>query len=78
MQKLKIPFDKEHGFSLRLGSKPFYFKQLQAEILLKGKVIGHMGILHPDVLSVKDWEWVYPVSVFEFNLEEVIPEFLKV
>ena len=40
MQKLKIPFDKENGFSLRLGSNPFYFKQLQAEILLKGKVIG--------------------------------------
>ena len=37
-----------------------------------------MGILHPDVLGVKEWEWIYPVSVFEFNLEEVIPEFLKI
>lgn len=40
MAKLKIPFDKELGYSLRLGSKPFYFKQLQAEIMFQGRNIG--------------------------------------
>jgi len=78
MDKLKIPHDKEVGYSLKLSNKPFYFKQLQASILLKGKEIGHMGILDPNVLGVKDWEWVYPVSIFELNLEALIPEFLKI
>lgn len=78
MGKLKIPFDKEKGYSLEMGSKPFYFKQLQASILLKGKEIGHMGVLHPELLGEKEWQWDYPVSIFEFNLEPIMAEFLKV
>jgi phenylalanyl-tRNA synthetase beta subunit len=37
-----------------------------------------MGVLHPDVLAHKDWEWIYPVSIFEINIEALMEEFLRV
>jgi phenylalanyl-tRNA synthetase beta subunit len=37
-----------------------------------------MGVLHPDVLAHKDWEWTYPVSIFEINIEALMEEFLRV
>lgn len=78
MGKLRICQNKETGYSLELGNKPFYFKQLQANVMFKGKEIGHMGVLHPDVLAHKDWEWTYPVSIFEINIEALMEEFLRV
>jgi hypothetical protein len=40
MGKLRICQNKETGYSLELGNKPFYFKQLQANVMFKGKEIG--------------------------------------
>lgn len=77
MAKLKIPFDKEKGYSLQLSQRPFYFMQLQAEIQLKGESIGHMGVLHPDILLHKDWLWNHPASVFELNLQKLADQFME-
>lgn len=44
-----------------------YFPGRCAQILYRGKVIGLMGVLHPEVISA--YELTMPCSAFEINLE---------
>jgi len=46
---------------------PTFFPQRCAEIICYGKVIGKMGVLHPDVLS--KFELNVPCSAMEMNIE---------
>lgn len=39
-------------------------------MLYKGRVIGFLGIVHPNVL--KNFDWVHPVSIIEMEVECLI------
>lgn len=76
MAKLKVKSDPLTGYTLRKGTSPTYFKDLQADVYYKNHLIGHMGILHPQVLE--NIQWPYPISVFEVNLEPIFNDFFVV
>ncbi|XP_076239323.1 phenylalanine--tRNA ligase beta subunit isoform X2 [Calliopsis andreniformis] len=70
LQVLEIPWvidNVENGYRLRAVSDPTFFPNRCAEILCYGKVIGKMGVLHPNVLSKFDLH--VPCSVLEINIE---------
>lgn len=78
MKKLKVPKSKGDGVTPRTyklvpSDEPTYFLDRQAHIYYGDLKIGNLGILHPDV--VKNFEWKYPVSVLEINLEPLILNF---
>jgi phenylalanyl-tRNA synthetase beta chain len=64
MRMLAVPL---HDYSIRPSSLPFYFEGRQAQVLYKGSVIGHFGIVHPDVLS--NFEVPNVASHLEMNIE---------
>ncbi|CAH0389432.1 unnamed protein product [Bemisia tabaci] len=70
MQLLEVPRDKEKGYYITSSDDVTYFPQRCAQILYRGKVIGLMGILHPNVLS--NFELTMPCSVFEINIEPFV------
>ena len=47
-----------------------YFYGRCADVFLKDKVIGSLGVLHPDVLS--QFELTMPASVLEINIEPLV------
>ncbi|KAK7865985.1 hypothetical protein R5R35_012295 [Gryllus longicercus] len=55
------------GYWLRDAADTAYFPRRCAEVICYGKVIGKIGILHPDV--IEKFELNYPVSAFEIDLE---------
>lgn len=55
------------GYWLKDASDPAFFPLRCAEIICYGKVIGILGILHPEVLEKFDLS--LPVSCFEIDLE---------
>jgi phenylalanyl-tRNA synthetase beta chain len=84
MIKLNIPSQltatkdtkKKVTYSVRESQDGTFFPGMQAEILLNGQVIGNYGIIHPQVLT--NFNWTYPSSYLELNLEQLINEgFLK-
>lgn len=75
MAKLKVKLHDTEGYSIRKGTCPSYFKELQADIYYKGVQIGHMGILDPSILKKIDWS--YPISALEINVEPIIEDFYK-
>lgn len=76
MRKLKVPKEKADNlgsskfYTLVPSNEPTYFLDRQADIFYGDKKIGNLGTLHPDV--VKAFEWKYPISVLELNLEPLI------
>lgn len=48
-------------------SDPTYFPQRCATIIANGKIIGKMGVIHPDVLQ--NFELNHPCSAIEINIE---------
>lgn len=67
MQLLECPSDATEGYSLRASENPTYLSGRSADVLLKGKVIGTAGVLHPEVLSAFGLN--LPCSSFEIDLE---------
>ena len=61
-------------YQVRRGNDPLYFPGMAAEILVvkgdKEEVIGHFGVVHPDVL--KAYEIIYPCTVMEMDLEAIL------
>ena len=51
-----------------------FFPGRCARVLFKGKDIGHLGVLHPEVLE--KFELVYPVTALEINIEVLFEHFL--
>jgi phenylalanyl-tRNA synthetase beta subunit len=76
MAKLKVKSDPSTGYSLRKGTSPTYFRDLQADIFYKNQLIGHMGILDPKILDTI--QWPYPVSAVEINVEPIFNDFFVV
>mmetsp|Transcript_43370 Transcript_43370/g.41801 ORF Transcript_43370/g.41801 Transcript_43370/m.41801 type:complete len:100 (+) Transcript_43370:1520-1819(+) len=54
-------------------NNPMYFPKRGAQILFKGKQIGSIGILHPEVLD--NFKLKYPVTCFEMNIEPLFEHF---
>lgn len=74
MDMLMVPLGKqnagktENWYSIRPCEIDTFFPGRQAEILLNGtSVIGHFGILHPEVLG--KFDLIYPCSYLEMNVE---------
>ncbi|XP_057337957.1 phenylalanine--tRNA ligase beta subunit [Microplitis mediator] len=70
MLLLEVPWsvDKTNvGYYLEAVEDPTYFPQRCANIIVHGKPIGKMGVLHPDVLHKFDLH--LPCSSLEINIE---------
>jgi phenylalanyl-tRNA synthetase beta chain len=65
LSKLSYKFSTD--YFLRPSSHPTFLPGRQAEIVLKGQVIGHLGIVHPEVLD--NFDLKIPVSLFEVDVE---------
>jgi len=50
-----------------LSSDPRFFTGRCAEVVVAGNSIGHLGVLHPEVISA--FELTMPCSAFEINIE---------
>ena len=60
----------QKDYSIRVSAEPMFFSGRGADVLLGSKVIGHLGILHPEVLD--NFDITLPCSVLEINLEPLI------
>jgi len=67
MTVLDIPQSALKGYSIKPSAHPTFFPGRQADLLYRGRVIGSLGIIHPECLE--KFELHYPVSCLEFNLE---------
>ncbi|CDW75114.1 phenylalanyl-trna synthetase beta chain [Stylonychia lemnae] len=65
----------KHGEDYRLqeSDDPMYFPRRGANVVLSGKVIGSLGVLHPQVLD--SFHIKYPVTCFELRLNEIFEHF---
>lgn len=68
MQLLQVQYGKGDGqYSLRASSDVSFFPGRCAEVLLGEKTIGHLGVLHPEVIA--KFEIGLPCSALEINIE---------
>jgi len=67
MQLLEVPPCKDKGYCLKASADSAYFPGRCAEIMVKGKSIGYMGVLHPNV--VKAFELNLPCAAIEIDIE---------
>lgn len=52
---------------------PMFFPKRGASVNFKGKTIGQLGVLHPEVLG--NFHLKYPVSCFEIRLDDLFDHF---
>jgi phenylalanyl-tRNA synthetase beta chain len=71
MVKINAKFTKDYW--LQESKDLMFFPKRGADIYLKGKAIGSIGILHPDVLD--NFHLKYPVTCFEIRLEDLFEHF---
>ena len=70
MQLLEVPPTTEgnsSGYFLRGCDDPSYFPGRCAEVIAYGKVVGTLGVLHPETLA--KFELNLPVACMEINIE---------
>lgn len=60
-------------YHLQASENPSFLSQLQAEIFFNDQKIGILGIIHPEICRL--YEWNHPISLLEINLEAVIEKF---
>ncbi|CAG4982777.1 unnamed protein product [Parnassius apollo] len=70
MALLRQPWSKEEGYYLRQKDDPAYFPGRCAEVVLRGEVIGKIGVIHPRVLTAFDLS--NPCSAVEINIEPFV------
>ena len=56
--------------TLLLSVDPAFFPGRYAEVFAKGQRVGHLGVLHPDVITA--FELNLPISALELNLGEFL------
>lgn len=71
MTKIGAKFGTD--YFLRESTDPMYFPKRGADIVLDKKVIGTMGVVHPDVLDKYDIK--YPVTCFEIRVVDLFETF---
>lgn len=62
--------NKSGKYILKESNNFHLIENLQCNILYEDKVIGEMGVIHPDVLGY--YNWINPVSYLEINIEPLI------
>ncbi|XP_046967013.1 phenylalanine--tRNA ligase beta subunit [Vanessa cardui] len=67
---LRLPWHQELGYYLRQCEDPAYFPGRCAEVILQGRVIGKIGVIHPNVLTA--FELTNPCSAVEINIEPFV------
>lgn len=67
MTKIGAKFGKD--YALRESEDPIFFPKRGAEIVLAGKPIGIIGVMHPDVLE--KFNLKYPVTFFEARMDDI-------
>ncbi|XP_013196441.2 phenylalanine--tRNA ligase beta subunit [Amyelois transitella] len=67
MLLLRQPWRPGGGYHLRQAQDPAYFPGRCGEVLLCGRVIGKIGVLHPNVLAAFDL--TNPCSALEIDIE---------
>ncbi|XP_026480975.1 phenylalanine--tRNA ligase beta subunit [Ctenocephalides felis] len=71
MKVLEVPWNTDDGYCIRGNdTDPMFFPGRCADILLRGKIIGKLGVLHPTVLQA--FELTNPCSVVEFSVEDFV------
>ena len=55
------------------NADPRFFPTRGAKVMLNGRQIGSIGVLHPQVLE--NFELKYPVSAFEIDFDAVFSAF---
>ncbi|KPJ21100.1 Probable phenylalanyl-tRNA synthetase beta chain [Papilio machaon] len=70
MALLRQPWNKDNGYYLRKKDDPAYFPGRCAEVVLRGEVIGKIGVIHPTVLT--SFDLTNPCSAVEINIEPFV------
>ncbi|XP_056018225.1 phenylalanine--tRNA ligase beta subunit-like isoform X2 [Ostrea edulis] len=71
MQLLEIPAERgKTGYYIEACDDPTYFQGRCATVILRGKAIGKIGVLHPDVVTKFDIN--NPCSAFEISVEPLL------
>lgn len=73
MLKLGIRNDKENGYHIKPSEDSTFMPGRQASVFYKGRNVGIFGVVHPQVLL--NFEWPFPTSMIEVNLEPLIEGF---
>mmetsp|Transcript_10100 Transcript_10100/g.8895 ORF Transcript_10100/g.8895 Transcript_10100/m.8895 type:complete len:185 (-) Transcript_10100:29-583(-) len=75
MLKFGMFRNKAKGYDIALSEHPTFLENMQVEISFKGELIGHMGIVHPEVL--KNFKIKYPVCALEMHMDDIFDTFEK-
>lgn len=70
MQLLAVPYSEKkdnRGYFIRSTEDPTYFPGRCAEVLVNGKPLGKMGVIHPEVLG--NFDLSLPCSALELDIE---------
>ncbi|ROL43561.1 Phenylalanine--tRNA ligase beta subunit [Anabarilius grahami] len=67
MQLLDVKPGRNQGYHIQAAEDSTFFPGRCAEILSGGKSIGHLGVLHPDVIS--RFELTMPCSAIDIDIE---------
>ncbi|XP_030634632.1 phenylalanine--tRNA ligase beta subunit isoform X1 [Chanos chanos] len=67
MQLLEVKQGRENGYHIRAAEDSTFFPGRCAEIFAHGKSIGHLGVLHPDVIT--RFELTMPCSALDMDIE---------
>lgn len=64
MKKCHLEFPTD--YKLEVGKSPFYLPGQQFEVILQGKNIGSLGVVHPEVL--RNFQWYHPTVMWELDI----------
>ncbi|XP_061574753.1 phenylalanine--tRNA ligase beta subunit [Cololabis saira] len=67
MQLLEVKPVRGEGYHIQAAEDPTFFPGRCAEILVRGKSVGRLGVLHPDVIN--RFELTLPCSALEMDIE---------
>lgn len=67
MQLLEVPYGSAGGYKISPADDPTFFTGRCADVVVGGKSIGRMGVLHPDVVAAFDL--TLPCSTIEIDIE---------
>lgn len=73
LRKCNQHFPKD--YSLKETKSPFFFPGQQFEVILQGKSIGCLGVVHPAVL--RNFNWMHPTVMWELDIVPLEEAFTK-
>ncbi|KAI4882224.1 hypothetical protein NFI96_025672 [Prochilodus magdalenae] len=70
MQLLEVRPDRKDGYYIQAAEDSVFFPGRCAEVFAHGKSIGHLGVLHPNVIS--NFELNMPCSALEIDIQHFL------